>query len=273
MGFGVNKIISLWAKAQDLSIYNLLQIGVRYLDIRVAPRDRSLSPFSKKIEYWTFHSLSGEPFMNVLLDIRNFLNDPYHQNEIIILDLQNVVGGVNDEIYYMITRTLGTERLGNADTLKEKTLHEIWETKERIFILNGSKDLRSPSNMNSLIITRSKALESFWPNASSAHEFKERMLDYYNNKWDPATKKSVLVVQGQLTPDNNTLKNGFNFTNKTAARSLKELWQNWRPNFIKYLPYFFKITQGSVIMTDFIDSSLTERIIQQNIPEKIFITP
>lgn len=118
--------------------------------------------------------------------------------------------------------------------------------------------------MNSLIMTSSKVLESYWPSAWTDAEFKDRMLDYYNNKWNLATKKSVLVVQGQLTPDNDTITNALK-PFSSAPTSLKKLWENWRPIFIEYLPYFFRITGGSVIMTDFIDSSLATLIIEENI--------
>lgn len=77
---------ALWAKCQTLSLRQQLESGVRYLDLRVAPRH---SPQGKK-ELMIIHGLYGASVAEVLDSITKFMSDPESSREFLIIDFQHI---------------------------------------------------------------------------------------------------------------------------------------------------------------------------------------
>lgn len=77
--FGTSFFVSRWVKCQDLTIYDQLKLGVRFLDLRVAYRE------SDNIFYCT-HTFTCCKLVDVLSDIRRFIEK--YNTEIILINVQ-----------------------------------------------------------------------------------------------------------------------------------------------------------------------------------------
>lgn len=97
------QFIKNWAIAQQLSIYDQLLSGVRYLDLR-AGWDEVQS------KWVTFHFLIGNPISDILSDIVKFLNE--HSSEILIIEISHYRGNPTIEHIYML-KDIVYEYLGN----------------------------------------------------------------------------------------------------------------------------------------------------------------
>lgn len=79
-----NPIIKLWAKTQNNTILEQLNMGIRYFDIRVEEYNNT---------YYTVHSLLSLKLIDVLNDILNFVRN--HNTEKIIIDINHLYN-IND---------------------------------------------------------------------------------------------------------------------------------------------------------------------------------
>lgn len=74
-----NPFIKRWAKTQNKTITEQLELGIRYFDIRVEEYNGT---------YYTVHSLLSQKLYNVLNDILNFIKN--HQTEKILVDVNHI---------------------------------------------------------------------------------------------------------------------------------------------------------------------------------------
>jgi hypothetical protein len=78
VGFGVTRVAQKWSQAQNRSIIQQLEDGVRYLDLRV------IYCASKK-QFYTVHGLYGPSLKDVLGQVNQFLQ--HHPQEIIVIQV------------------------------------------------------------------------------------------------------------------------------------------------------------------------------------------
>lgn len=277
VGFAINKIIAKWAKAQDHSIRELLDCGIRYLDLRITPKNKSKKKIAQvrefamnklhglfgqlnnepaeKVnstpEYYSVHGLYGESLKGILADVRAFLDQ--NPDEFIILDFQKITGGINKYLYASIVAALGEERIGTVEDLSH-TLNELWEGKKRIFIF-----VKQDSENSALCLSRNDHLESHWPNASTAKEFNEKMRPYFKQ----FSKTKMTAIQAQLTPDNNSIIESLKPFTK-APDDLKRLWKNWEGAVLSNLAEWYNITGGAIVQGDFVDANFAQKVVELN---------
>ncbi len=65
-------VVKDFVVCQDLTVYQQLKSGVRVLDVRVAGTRRHSD---NQIEYWCAHTFLTVPFMSVMNDIRQFMQE------------------------------------------------------------------------------------------------------------------------------------------------------------------------------------------------------
>uniref|UniRef100_A0A1I8AUA7 PLCXc domain-containing protein n=1 Tax=Steinernema glaseri TaxID=37863 RepID=A0A1I8AUA7_9BILA len=97
--------IHSWATCQNLSVYRQLELGVRYLDLRVA-RTGGGDPFR------VVHGLWGPTLHGLLYEVKLFLDD--HPYEVVLLDLNHlyrVDAASFDELLHLAVDILGERRV------------------------------------------------------------------------------------------------------------------------------------------------------------------
>ncbi|WP_281645154.1 phosphatidylinositol-specific phospholipase C domain-containing protein [Parendozoicomonas sp. Alg238-R29] len=95
----VKQVVALWAKNQDLNVYEQLKKGVRYLDIRAR---------KVKGRLVTVHQLEGATIAKVVEDLRRFLDE--NPGEVVIFHVSEAHGMSREErreIYQLLETQLG----------------------------------------------------------------------------------------------------------------------------------------------------------------------
>ena len=115
-----------WASRQEVSVYHQLELGVRYLDLRVAMfRGRLLGE----------HVLYSRPFRDYLADIDLFLQN--HTQEVIILHFQQV-NNLNlqdlSQLFHVTPNLFGEKLCPVLDT-SLLTLKNMWQLKYQVILV------------------------------------------------------------------------------------------------------------------------------------------
>ncbi len=119
-----------WARTQELSIYDQLCIGTRYLDIRLTNIGGV---------YYVMHRFKYMPFTEVAEDINKFVNET---DEIVLMGVkEDVTNRVEyDDFFRLFVNTLdGSLRKYTTTFRADMTLGDIYSGSNRVFVLeNGS---------------------------------------------------------------------------------------------------------------------------------------
>jgi len=254
VGYFITNIAYKWSKAQGVSIYQQLQKGVRYLDLRVIYRD------SKK-SFYTVHGLYGPSLDEVLKQIDMFLKT--NTKEILVIqigDLKYMPNKVLDHKNLInILKTKFQGKIVPKNEVKNLTVGDIWDKKYQIvFIYNDPSNISRELIQNDAFINDTSLIEDYWANATDKDALKSA-LD--KNLKEHYGRKFLYVIQSQLTPSGDTIKSGLNPFSK--IKSLEDManivnpsLKNWLSNWSKY--------KGSIILLDFIDESNCQSIISHN---------
>lgn len=74
----VYPVVKKWTRTQDMTIFQQLQAGIRYLDIRVSYLDGM---------YWCSHTIATVPLQSVLQDIYAFVSGAKQKGEVILCNM------------------------------------------------------------------------------------------------------------------------------------------------------------------------------------------
>jgi hypothetical protein len=190
--------LSNWSITQKLNIDEQLDLGIRYIDLRLCK--------STKGEFVTCHSLSGLSLETIFEQIESFLKNPNHDKELLLLDFNHVYEIKNadiDTLAMKIKKRFG-DKIASSNVFHSKnTLADFWDAKKQIIILmdNGYACETYP--------------ELFWSEA--------RISSPWPDKQDPASLEKALenelklhsfnkffVLQTQETPSVQNIIEGFN---------------------------------------------------------------
>ena len=251
VGFAVTKIAEKWAKAQDLSIYDQLLNGVRYLDLRIIFRD------SKK-KFYTVHGLYGPSLDSILQQIARFLTE--HPKEILIIqvgDLGYMPKGKNSHIDLVnqLRQSLGQWLVPNNSVALNKSIQELWKTNQRIVLIyNDSLVATEPD------LFPRKFINSYWANSDNPRDLKTSLDGNLKNR---GQQDGVFyVIQAQMTPGTETIKRSFKPFYR-GYKSLKDMAVAVDREFPKWLADWSHF-QPSIIMTDFCNAEKSRAIIGLN---------
>ena len=230
------KIVKKWAEAQCVDIFSQLQIGMRYLDLRVMWNDHDNS-------FRMHHSLIGTNFLNVLRDIKTFSDN--HPKEIIILDISTL--NLDDDKYYnlfeMILNLLGFKLLAQ-DYNFSKTYAEIIKLKTPI-VLFFDKQLDYSGDL----FWDKKYLVSKWANVDNIealYDIESKALKDYNDF------NSIFKLQWILTPNVETILESLVPFSK--VRSLRDLSGECN-SIIEIFLLDNKENKINIIMLDFVNET------------------
>ncbi|MDP2193128.1 MAG: phosphatidylinositol-specific phospholipase C domain-containing protein [Alphaproteobacteria bacterium] len=288
--FGVHGFITRWSKAQDLNITEQLDVGVRYLDLRLAYHPKHKT-------FWTEHCLFSQPFEEVLLEIKGFLKK--NRKEILIIDVQNidVGGGRIEQIQDMVHETFSQDdaKYPINFLIKEdlkKPIKKLWEeNKQIVLIVDSDHTFKQGDKPDPHFLDRKTYLESKWHDAGTFKEFYEKSSEYLRGYFDPTWHKpeefqklsekqyesirpllrntfeagnnKLFVMQAQLTPSTQVLLDYFKNPFKNWG-SLEEIARDFNKVAVEKFDEWKKLTKGAIIIMDFMDANYAKLIIDLN---------
>lgn len=181
----VSDIVQPMSRAQDRSIGQQLDDGIRYLDLRVAPLE-GVPRFC--------HALFGAPLYSALTELEGFLDQ--HPKELVILDFAAFYGmnqALHDQVVQSVVETVGEQRLVRQSDPATITPDELWSGQGRVIALHSALG-SVPARFQHRFWNRN-LIASPWPNTMSVDQL---VQDMRHNL--AARNSSILfVLQCQLT--------------------------------------------------------------------------
>lgn len=266
VGFIVTKIAADWSKAQERTVTQQLQDGIRYFDMRVVYRD-------SENRFYTCHGLYGEELSAVLRQINAFLES--HPKEVIILDFNHLYNMLSDktgdkhpELISLIQRTFGNKLAPNDMYKPTSSLNEFWQNKHQVITLyynDKGRIKESEWSKTNNLLWGVENIWSPWANKQNITDLKDR-LDFYLTKDPSKFENKFFVLQGILTPDGQTIAGSFKPTFR-GIRSLKDFSMQVRQPMAGWLYQWKKENKNiNIVMMDFLDDKkLIGYMIQLNL--------
>lgn len=262
LGYIVNSVVKKLSIAQDRTIEQQLNDGIRFLDLRVSYND------SKK-DFYIVHGLFGPPLADVLAQIKTFAER--RQREILIIqigDMRYMPNGEKD--YAELARRFkdafaGRIFLRSDVTGPSATLNQLWAKNKQIFLIHDRYDqMHNLSNDYKEIMWPRDFLLSKWANKDNVQELKATLDTFMRERPDKGNGNNFNVVQSQLTPNADTIKKSLiPFSHNPG--SLKELADLVKAQLSSWLANWQPITPNIIIL-DYADEKTSEQIIKLNGP-------
>lgn len=224
----LNPIIYKWAVAQDKSIYDQLNGGIRYFDIRLCP-----GPGTK---ISICHSLYGDDVGNVLFAVKLFMNGldnpifplPPHPDEIVVLDFSHlpshgITGSLSVTLAEEIRASLG-DLLISRSVSPGAPLEDILNSQSgRVIALYDDPDIDANDPSTAGLLWPGQNLDGArvftpWPAVNNPTDEKAAAFTYLQNRsgysgpdeGTPYTDGSdkLFVIQTNPTPDGESFARG-----------------------------------------------------------------
>ena len=212
---GLIGVAGPWAKAQNLSVKEQLQKGIRYFDLRVA-----LDTYENKFR--TCHTFWSSDLEPILKDIKNFLSfSDKNSREVIILDFQKLhamTPQLHAQLIALIKKYLGDKAAPTTTLNPNSTMQDFYNSGKQVVILYGddTDSFNEASKYPDLLWQRQNNIDSFWANTSDVDVLKNKLTNHVNKQLaacnpDESSKlptnsstcsnNKIFVMQGQITPD------------------------------------------------------------------------
>lgn len=231
--FIFNPFIKLWAKTQNKTITQQLNLGIRYFDIRI-------EEYKKK--YYSVHSLLSIPLNDILDDIIIFITN--HKTEKIIIDINHL---------YNIT---------DYDKLENYLLNKL----NNYLIENHINNLTTPISHvegNIFLFYRYSNNKIFSNNLINSNWYNTNDINNLCHLITTETleENKINVCQCILTPQTKDIIYGI-LLPLCNPTSLKSLTKKYNDNMISTLNYVS--INKNVIIKDFIDEEFINLCINSN---------
>lgn len=182
-----------WSKTQPNSIKQQLDNGIRYFDLRVCGHNNT---------NYICHGKYSDQLSNVIDQIKRFIDNPDHGNEIILLDFNHFYN-VNTTAHHVLISEL-IEKLGpriaDRDNYSANTkLKEFWHDNKQVIILyNHNESLAQYSQLWPI-----SSINSPWPNRQKINDL---INDLNKNLAKHHGEDGFYVIQTQLSANLSTIK-------------------------------------------------------------------
>jgi hypothetical protein len=123
------ELVDGWMTCQCTTVTQQLNMGVRYFDCRLQSIEGTL---------WTYHGLDSNAFDPILTAVRDFLDAPGHEREIVILDMSHFeYFSANDGpcLAYTVAQLFGDKLIPPTIDLQTTTVADVWATSGRVVAL------------------------------------------------------------------------------------------------------------------------------------------
>jgi len=239
---------SSWSVCQHKTIFEQLQSGIRYLDLRICYNDDTLN-------YHVCHGLFGCEIDSILFDIKTFITE--NTKEILFISFSHVHNFTNErhvEFIDKVIEILCRQKL-IEDNLK---LGSIWEKGQQVVV--GYPAEFSPSCFWGTYAQ----FNTFWPNVANPSLLIPSLTDTLSTM--RRDRSFPFVLQGIVTPDTNCIVGGF--FNPLAPRNLFDLVSGSSREVVKFLKSTKKDSQISninIVTVDFFHiTDFVETLVQMN---------
>ena len=230
-------VVHSWAVTQSLNIYDQLMAGIRYLDLRVALRN-------KDNQIRVLHGLYGVGIEEVLEDVKRFVVK--HPKEIVILDFNHFYNmdctaheRLADTLLALFSEILRSP--GNETT--NVTLQDMWANEEKVIIFYQEYEVIS-------------CFPCFWSAHSICSPFpnttdRKLLLEFLNKQCTKSAfpRDTFHVTQAILTPQTSSVLQNMTSTLKDVlALKCNHHVCGW----LKALSDS-KVHKFNIIMADFVE--------------------
>jgi hypothetical protein len=193
--------LSHWSITQNLDVKNQLNLGIRYLDLRLCNLNKTLI---------TCHSLSGSSLLTIMNHVAEFINANGHQKELVILDINHLykVNKVDvAQLVSLLRQKFGNKIASGLEFSANSLISDFWNKGKQVIVLI---DDVNAVNLYPDIFWSEQKMDSTWPDKQDADELKKALKNILlrNRK-----RNSFFVLQTQETPSAKTIIDGFNFLN------------------------------------------------------------
>jgi len=244
-----------WAKAQERSIYQQLEDGIRYLDIRVC--------VDKSGQFKTCHGLYGVSLNEVINDVVKFANK--YPKEPLLIDFNHFYDwdektrngkdnnasyqGIRttklDELASMIERTIGP-RLAPNSLNPSSTLQQLMDSGRPIIVL---WDKTPRGAFQSKYFWRSNEINSSY--SDKIKELRNDKIFHLDQKIrENQNTSNFFLLAGQITPSNDLYIKG-NDPTSTYPFGLENIAKQSNPVVLSYVANEWKNLQHNIIFIDF----------------------
>ena len=247
-GISARQLMLRWSQAQDLSIRDQLDAGIRYLDLRVSLVDS---------RYVLGHVLTCGTLADALQQILTFTRQ--NSDELIIVDVNHVYGMDTTEsqvdLINFIAQILDGRLVEGPPTLDPKsTVNEILQhdpaDMARVILLFASSAAITASGRTDIWCSEgendppceSSQIISVWPDQDNA----TGVLDHIRSQPERDINR-FYVSQGQITPSEQLI----NMSSHPA--SLREAAKLYNPEVISMATREWQGTGANIIILDFFE--------------------
>lgn len=215
----LRQIAAGWAAAQGQNVYQQLNNGIRYLDLRAATRGS---------EIWLLHGFYSVNVDDVLQDVARFVSE--NRQEIIILDFNHFYSFDSDSYLKLANKLKATfssniipRNFDNKGDYLNITVNDIWAKNGQILVLFDDE-----STVNSCPWLWSEYVDIYSPYyADTTVNGLIADLDTRGH----TSHSSFYYLHGQLTPDTGMIIAG----EFKSPSNLKELAASSNPSFMQWL--------------------------------------
>jgi len=207
--------IKRWSQTQDLSIYDQLVLGVRYMDLRFCRKGSN--------DFAICHGLYGYSAATVFSELTNFLhNNPYEVVMIQIrpFDSQAWVQSDYNKFFSIVNRNTKGGSIINSNWNGDSTLNSIVKSGKRLLITHNKK--KSNINYNQVPGLDFNKIDDYWANKQTPKQLREDLNNYVHKALRSGiTQTYIRNLQYLLTPDTEIIVKGYTY--RSYAANLHEL--------------------------------------------------
>lgn len=255
--FGTSFFVSRWVKCQELSIYDQLKLGVRFLDLRIAYRETDNT-------FYCTHTFTCCKLVEVLSDIKRFIKE--HDTEILLINIsidsvfkyQNYDKIINDmtAIFYKI---LDNELYQYIPTNILPSYNEIKTLQKSILLFFNIYYIETEIPT---YFWPNRLINSKWHNQQSVDKLLVKCEDTMKKiATDNNNQNTINVAQLILTPNKNSVIKGL--SGLTSIRKFSKIVEN-KITSCNFLNNAFILSATTVYLFDFITLDIVKRVIERN---------
>jgi len=250
-----SRFVRPWAQCQDQDVYQQLQDGIRFLDLRVTPWGEG---------WMTFHAVTSSDLEEIIDDIGAFAQE--HPREIVIVDFRELDASDPTELADFL-RGHGEfgPRVAPANQFDAtSTYGELWRADKNVIpLFQRNEVVPSSIHVGPSDWVWPRRISSPWPNSSDPNE-----VSQYLRERIPYRPRNIFYVsQAIVTPDARVVTLGW----WRGVRSLRDMATKWmNPELDSLLPDLNQLALDhgrylNIVIADYYDqSSLVEQCLSLN---------
>lgn len=212
LGIPAEDIITPWGEAQNVSVFEQLSGGMRYIDLRSGWNGTAWN---------TFHMEVGNPILTLLTDISKFLAQ--NPKEVVIIEVSHLdsSNGTADTaaLGKMIDEQLGPYLYPAADAFTS-TMAQMVAKNQRALVTVSADDIvaANPKLWPSSTIYNTYANSC---NLTDMESFNDQQMDTFHGGWNPKTQ-GLYKMSWTLTANAGCIISGYLHGHPTSLQQLAD---------------------------------------------------